>query len=99
MGWHLARPPILLIVNYSENMELGHLGRAGAIIRLCGAAEMHCEVLVLVLVAFRGAISHGAACVCEVKSEGNPPRRDPSTVYHCLLKLNISHETNERDLS
>lgn len=40
-GWHLARPSIPLIVNYSQNMELGHFGQAGVIIKLQGEAQMH----------------------------------------------------------
>lgn len=50
-------------------MELGHFGQAGAIIKLRGVAEMHCRDDVRPRqqpqrVAFKGAISHVAACVC-----------------------------------
>lgn len=85
-------------------MVLRHFGQAGAIIKLCGVAEMHCEDLVRPCqqpqrVAFKGAISHSAACVCGNIVTWQSASVRPLRRLSLFIKLNISHETNEPDLS
>lgn len=50
-------------------MELGHFGQTGGVIKLRGVAEMHRGDAEQPSqepqrVAFKGAISHSAACLC-----------------------------------
>lgn len=106
MGWHLACPSISLIVNYSQNMEPGHSGQARAIIKRRGVAEKHRRDEV------RRASSPGGwhlkeqwatvlyMCVCvwnAVTWQSAPV--SPSRRLSLFITLNISHETNEPDLS
>ena len=39
--WHLARSSAPIMLNYRQNMELGHCGQATAIIKPRGVAEIH----------------------------------------------------------
>lgn len=83
MGWHLAGPSIPLIVNYSQNMELGRCTRLEP--SLSSVAWQKC----IVGTRFgRWHLEEQSATVlhvCEIQSHGNQPQRAPPpfiTVYY-----------------